>query len=182
MTGWYGNFDLIDLMAFAWFWLWWVGYTYFADWKAKNTHCLASVLHSLRVEWVNSMMRRENRVADASIIANLERNVSFFASASTLVLAGTLTALGTNDKIQLLAQWLPFVNTSSPFMWEFKLLLLASIFVYAFFKFTWSLRQYNFASIAVGGTPVVSNGRPFDAREEMISEKLAVVLSRAAYA
>ncbi len=182
MAWWMDSFSLIDIFAFAWFWMWWVGYTYFADSKAKNTDCLSSVLHQLRVQWVYALMRRENRVADASIIANLERNVSFFASASTLVLAGTLTALGTSDKMLVLAQWFPFIKTSTPLLWEFKLLLLASIFVYAFFKFTWSLRQYNFASIAVGGAPVITNGRAFDAREASLAEHVAIVLSRAAYA
>lgn len=182
MNWWQENFSLIDVFAFVWLWLWWVGYTYYADWKAQSTDCLVSVLHRLRVEWVNALMRRENRVADASIIANLERNVSFFASASTLVLAGTLTAMGSEDKMLVLAQRLPFVNASSQLMWEFKLLLLASIFVYAFFKFTWSLRQYNFASIAVGGAPVVGGEREFSLAEFEMSQQVAKVLSRAAYA
>lgn len=34
-----------------------------------------------------------------------------------------------------------------------KLLLLAGIFVYAFFKFTWALRQYNYACALIGAMP-----------------------------
>ena len=39
-------------------------------------------------------------------------------------------------------------------MWELKLLLLLAIFVYAYFKFTWSLRQFNLLSILIGGAPL----------------------------
>jgi uncharacterized membrane protein len=39
---------------------------------------------------------------------------------------------------------------------ELKLLLLILLFVYSFFKFTWSLRQYGFASVMMGGAPLPS--------------------------
>jgi uncharacterized membrane protein len=32
-------------------------------------------------------------------------------------------------------------------------LLLAIVFVYAFFKFTWALRQYNYVTIVIGAAP-----------------------------
>jgi uncharacterized membrane protein len=44
------------------------------------------------------------------------------------------------------------VMTTKP-LFELKLLLLTGIFVYAFFKFTWSLRQYNYACALVGAMP-----------------------------
>ncbi len=38
-------------------------------------------------------------------------------------------------------------------MWEAKILGLAVIFVYAFFKFAWSYRLYNYVAILVGAAP-----------------------------
>jgi uncharacterized membrane protein len=38
-------------------------------------------------------------------------------------------------------------------VWEAKILGLAVIFVYAFFKFAWSYRLYNYVAILVGAAP-----------------------------
>ena len=35
-------------------------------------------------------------------------------------------------------------------LWEIKIVLLVLIFVYAFFKFSWSIRLFGFASLLVG--------------------------------
>ena len=45
------------------------------------------------------MLLRDNKMADVALISTLERNVSFFASSSMLILAGLLTAIASSDKI-----------------------------------------------------------------------------------
>ena len=40
---------------------------------------------------------------------------------------------------------------------EFKILLMIVIFVYAFFKFTWAMRQFNFLSLMIGTAPAKSD-------------------------
>ena len=37
-------------------------------------------------------------------------------------------------------------------VWELKILLLVIIFVFAFFKLSWSIRQFGLASVLVGAT------------------------------
>lgn len=126
------------------------------------------------------MLGRENRVVDASLIANLERNVSFFASSTLLILAGILTVLGATDRVISLAEELPFAVKASKVAWELKLFLLMAIFVYAFFKFSWALRQYGFASVVIGTAPSPSAGKGCD-RDEF-SQGTGSVISRAAHA
>src|SRR5690606_6788833 len=48
---------------------------------------------------------------------------------------------------------IPFSDQSSRGEWETKILLLIVLFVYAFFKFTWSLRQYGLLMIMIGAAP-----------------------------
>jgi uncharacterized membrane protein len=48
---------------------------------------------------------------------------------------------------------LPFGAASSRALWEMKMLGLAIIFVYAFFKFAWSYRLFNYFAIMVGAAP-----------------------------
>ena len=45
------------------------------------------------------MLLRDNRIADANVIGNLERNAAFFASSTLIILAGILTALGASEPV-----------------------------------------------------------------------------------
>ena len=126
------------------------------------------------------MLTRDNRVGDAALLGNLERNVAFFASSTLLVLAGLVAALGSGEDIVAVTENLPFTMAVNEHGWETKLLLLAVIFVYAFFKFSWSLRQYGFASVLMGRAPM-----PEELSEEaalQFSTQAAQVISRAAQA
>ena len=48
---------------------------------------------------------------------------------------------------------LPFGIKTTAVQWEDKTMGLAIIFAYAFFKFGWSYRLYNYVAIMVGATP-----------------------------
>jgi len=48
---------------------------------------------------------------------------------------------------------LPFGIKTTAVQWEAKTIGLAIIFVYAFFKFAWAYRLYNYVAILVGATP-----------------------------
>ena len=52
---------------------------------------------------------------------------------------------------------IPFATQATTVEWEMKLLLMVVLFVFAFFKFTWSLRQYGFAAVMMGGAPMPSD-------------------------
>ncbi|MFC6672325.1 DUF599 domain-containing protein [Marinobacterium aestuariivivens] len=145
-----------NLLAMLWFLICFRGYMRYARLKSQTTACLASVMHLYRHEWMRHMLMRENRVPDTTAIANLERTVAFFASTTMLILAGLMTLLSARDKAISIVSEIPFAYPTGAGEWEFKLLVLLVLFVYAFFKFTWSLRQYGFASVMVGGAPLPS--------------------------
>ena len=48
---------------------------------------------------------------------------------------------------------LPFGIETSRAMWEVKTIGLAVIFAYAFFKFAWSYRLFNYVAILIGALP-----------------------------
>jgi len=170
-----------DVMALLWFLACWVGYTRYAKRRSATEVCLASVMHMYRREWMLQMMRRENRMADMSAISTLERNVSFFASSALVILAGVLTLLGYLDQAIVLFDDLPLAGEQTRLQWEAKVALLVVIFVYAFFKFTWSLRQVGFAAVLIGAAP--NPGAADVAKEEMrqAAERIARVVSMAAH-
>ena len=171
---------LHHLIAACWFVLCWAGYTRYAHVKGRTTPCLASVLHLYREDWMRRMLLRENRIADANVIGNLERNASFFASSTLIILAGILTVLGASDRAVSLLADLPFVQSASRGISEVKLLCLGVVFVYAFFTFSWCMRQYNFAAVLVGSAPMIGERHVTEQERKAFAERTARVISMAA--
>ncbi|AHY43276.1 DUF599 domain-containing protein [Stutzerimonas decontaminans] len=172
--------NLPHLIAVLWFVVCWVGYTRYAGWRGRDTACLASVLHLYRQDWMQRLLLRDNRIADANVIGNLERNASFFASSTLIILAGILTALGASERAVSLLADLPFAQPVSRGLSEIKLLCLAVVFVYAFFTFSWCMRQYNFAAVLVASAPMVGERNVSDQERKAFAERAARVLSMAA--
>lgn len=144
-----------EVLAFAWFFICWIGYSVFARRRAQTTDCISSVLHAYRKRWMLLMLQRSNRITDASLLANLERNVSFLASSAILVIAGLVTTLASVEKVHAMLLTLPFSDADlSPLQLQFKLTLLLLIYIYAFFTFTWAMRQYGFCAIVLGAAPI----------------------------
>lgn len=142
-----------DIIALIWFVALWVGYTTYADRQGPRSRSLRAVMHAYREQWMQQMLVRDNRVMDVNILRNLLQGVAFFASTTLFVLAGLLTILGSTDRAIEIARALPFAAKTSLLQWELKLLVLIVIFVYAFFKFTWALRQFNYCSTLIGAAP-----------------------------
>jgi uncharacterized membrane protein len=148
-----------DLISLIWFIVLWAGYTWYADRYARRKLSLRAVMHDYRYEWMQQMIKRDNRVVDVNILRNLLHGVAFFASATLLILAGLMTILGSTDKAIEIVRALPFAAKTTQVQWELKLLVLSVIFVYAFFKFTWALRQFNYCSVLIGAaSPVADDG------------------------
>jgi uncharacterized membrane protein len=145
----------LDVIAVIWFFMLWIGYTLFAKRRAKVVSCLSFELRRKRTDWMQKMLTRENKMADVGLISTLERNVTFFASSSLLILAGLLTAMSSAEKLSImlsnLVPWSTFTEGSV----QLKLLLLTFIFVFAFFQFTWSLRQYGFCGVLIGAAVAI---------------------------
>ena len=171
---------LLNVSAACWFFLCWSGFTRYATWKGRETVCLASVMHRYREDWMRRMLLRDGRIADASVVGSLERNASFFASSTLIILAGILTVLSASDRALSLLAHLPLVQQDSQGVSEIKLLCLAMVFVYAFFTFSWCMRQYNFAAVLVGSAPVVGECLADERERKAFASRAARVLSLAA--
>ena len=144
----------LDLVGIIWFFTAWLGYTWFADktkWQEKS---ITAVMNRYRFDWMLVMMQRDLRMVDTSIVGNILTGVAFFASTTILVIGGLMATLGAADAAMEVIAELPFAMPTSRTFWELKTLLLAGIFVYAFFKFAWSFRLYNNSSVLIGAAPL----------------------------
>ena len=133
----------LDLTAFALFVFSWFAYTLYADSGRRRTGSLLGTMNEYRHAWMQQMLTRDNRMVDSGLIGNLLRSIAFFANTSIFILIGLITMLGYRDDALTILNAIPFTAETSVVAWELKIFLLVVIFVYAFFKYTWSLRQYN---------------------------------------
>jgi len=149
------NIHYLDFFAILWFFVVWVGYSAFAD--RHQGESLVSSMHKHRVNWMNSMIRRDDRLVDIRIIASLLQSATFFASTSILIIGGLFALLGYGNKALELLNLLPFAEHMSLDMWIIKTLCLLLIFVFAFFKFTWVIRQFNYSIVLVISAPKLND-------------------------
>lgn len=171
--------DYLELIALTWFLVCWVGYAEYSRRKADDRPCLSNTLDLYREDWMRVMLRRENRISDASVVGNLERNGAFFASSCLLILAGIITALGYTQEVMEVFSTLPFGTLPSRAIWELRMVVLLVVFIYAFFKFTWSMRMYNFVSVLIGGAPPPGDTKISPAGREAFAQSAARVCNLA---
>jgi uncharacterized membrane protein len=142
----------LQIFSFFWFLSCWLGYSLFARKQAKKRNSLSSVLYRYRKEWVLKLSKSGMSEVDSDLLGSLERQVSFMASTSLLILASLVTVLSAASEDFMDMSSLQFVDDVSLEIVQMKLLLMILIFVYGFFTFSWALRQYGFCFILFGSS------------------------------
>ena len=130
--------DVLGLVVFLGSWL---TYAAFAARHERTAPSLHVRMDHFRREWMVRMIERENRMVDVGIMRVLSRNSQFFASTTMLVLGALIALTGYMQQALDLVSGLPFTVKGSARLLEVKILLLVVIFTYAFFKFSWAMRQ-----------------------------------------
>lgn len=155
------GFSNLDVIALAFFAASWVGYHYAVELGPHAAKTLNMRMNLRRARWINESMARENRIVDTQVMNGLQNGTAFFASTSLIAIGGTLALLQSTERVVAIFSDLPFVPVTQRAVWEMKVIGLAGIFGYAFFKFAWSYRLFNYCVILLGALP------PKDARNEI---------------
>ena len=143
----------LDLVALAGFILAWAAYGLVLEGTPHGRQSLSARMNVYREAWMRRMLARDMRMVDMQIMAALQNGTAFFASTSLIAIGGALTLLRSTEEIISVVSDLPFGIQTSRALWEAKTIGLAIIFVYAFFKFAWSYRLFNYVAIMLGATP-----------------------------
>jgi uncharacterized membrane protein len=146
-------FALPDLIALAWFLVAWIVYSIVIEKTAKGRETLNALMNDYRDEWMERMLARDMRMVDAQVTASLQNGTAFFASTTLIAIGGALTLLRSSEEMLTVIGAMPFGAPTSRLEWETKVMGLVIIFIYAFFKFAWSYRLYNYVAIMVGAAP-----------------------------
>jgi uncharacterized membrane protein len=145
--------NLLDATALAYFIAAWVLYARFVESSRFGRTTLNAMMHVQRMRWMERMLVRDVRIIDTQIMGSLQNGTAFFASTSLFAIGGALSLLRAADDVLRVFSDLPFGIQASRGLWELKVIGLTVIFVYAFFKFAWSYRLFNYAAILLGATP-----------------------------
>jgi uncharacterized membrane protein len=164
----------LDRIALAWFLVAWLGYGAIAH-SIQGKWTLNHRMFDLRRAWMHSMLGRDNRIPDASLLGSTMSSTTFFASTTMIAMAGVLGLLGKFDSIYEVLGELTYTVKTSRALVEFKILLLLIIFAHSFLKLSWALRQLGYCLALVGGAPIkVAPGE-----REVVANRSARVLTLA---
>jgi uncharacterized membrane protein len=147
------GFTPLDALSISFFLVAWLGYHLAVERTAGGQRSLNRLMKRYRYGWADQLPGRENRVVDTTINASLQNGAAFFASTSLIALGGVLTLLRSSDEV-LNALSLFTGEMPTRLGWEVKVVGLAVIFTYAFFKFAWSYRLFNYGAILIGAVPL----------------------------
>ena len=143
-----------DWLAIVWFFTAWTAYAWFARNQGLKRPSILLATNRYRHFWLLQATSRDPRVLDGIITQNLSSTPAFFSSTTIIIIIGGLFALlGTTDRASELVKEIPFAVQTSVLIFDLKVLLMIGIFVFAFFRFSWSMRQYPFAALLIGSLP-----------------------------
>ena len=159
---------IVDIAALVWFVLCWAVYFAYTKQRKMSRPSLLNAMDQWREEWALSLNTRSNRIMDSQVINGLVRKETFFASTTILILASSIALMGVGDSVNRLAENIPFAQPTPPALWGLKVTVLALIFVYAFFKFSWSIRQHSYSAILLGSIPDPDSCTPEKAKDHAL--------------
>ena len=148
---------LVDWLALGCFFVLWVGYALFAKRRAERDGSLIATTNRYRGYWMMQATARDPRMLDGLITQTMSQTPAFFSSTTLLIIGGLSALMGTTDRAAELVREIPFAQATPMLVFELKILMLIGIFTYAFFRFTWSMRQYTFVALIIGAMPSVED-------------------------
>ena len=158
----------------------WTGYIAFCRRLTRKGLGLVAIVSNLRLHWMKSYVNsaaESPRIAEAQVLNMLQNSVSFYITITIFVLAGLMAMFTSLDTVIVVLDQLPYQIENATITLPIKLLLLIVIFIIAFFRFSWALRQGRYYVIALFALPQKELSIH---NQKIIAEKLAKSLSIAA--
>lgn len=143
----------LDGAALAFFLAGWWFLGWLIDASPWHRHTLSAAMKMQRREWMRQMASRPVRLVDANIITGLQQATSFFASTALLAVGagfGLLTAADTI--IRAFEESVAHVRIDRAAFYV-KTAVLMALYAYAFFKFGWAYRIFNYSAVMLAATP-----------------------------
>jgi uncharacterized membrane protein len=144
------------------------------NWLGRGT--LNAQLHVVRLRWMRMSLdsHRENRVFDAILLGHLSASMSFFGSATLIVLASLLGALAGISGVHAALIRLAFFPAISLGLFTMYFASLTLIIAFSFFSFTYAIRKLGYTLAMIGG---LNEARSANAHSQVMIAQTALVLT-----
>jgi uncharacterized membrane protein len=134
---------------------------------------LSQAVADHRRRWILHSLKRDLKMIDTQIMAGLQNGTAFFASTSIFAMGGCFALLGATDQADAIFRDLPYFFHGGRAVFELKAGGLAVIFGYAFFKFGWAYRLFNYCTILFGGLPMSKEAEADPEAAALAADKVA---------
>jgi uncharacterized membrane protein len=164
-----------DYAAFALFVVAWLGYSWLTAGSGARLLPRLSLNQAMaehRKQWIYNSLRRDLKMIDTQILAGLQNGTAFFASTSIFAIGGCFALLGATEQVEAVFSDLAFVVYAGRTAFELKVVGLTFLFGYAFFKFGWSYRLFNYCTILFGALPMMQDTNADRAAAEAAADQV----------
>jgi uncharacterized membrane protein len=167
------DFDFMHLFAVVLIFAMWALYGPVLRVLGHGT--LTSQLHVVRLRWMNMMLRskRESRVFDGILLGQISSSMSFFGSATLIVLAGLVGALASINHVHASITQMAFFPPISLPVFTIYFATITVIMALCFFSFTYALRKLAYTLAMIGGLDEAPADKPQS--QVMISQTATVL-------
>lgn len=159
----------IGLLLFAWF-----AYPLFL--AVLGQRSLNSQLEMVRRQWLLGVIGRTNKPFDALLLGHIVNSVSFFGSATLLVLAGLLSALLGIESVHRTLEKLHLFESMSLELFVIQYLVVSFVIGLSFFSFIYALRKLVYLIALVGALPETPSD---DGTDDPLVNHAATVMTEA---
>lgn len=163
----------LDAFALSLFILLWWGFSLLTSGRQIiKRPSLTQLMNEHRAAWILNSLKRDWKMIDTQIISGLQNGTAFFASTTIFALGSCFPLLGATDQVKSIYAELPAFFQTGQTAFEPKVVGLAAIFAYSFFKFGWSYRLFNYCSILFGSIPMMDETSQRPEVSERIADKV----------
>ncbi len=145
------DLDLPRILAIALIFAAWAFYSPILKLIGRGT--LNHQLHVVRRSWMNMLLRthRDHRTFDGLMMGHIMNSISFFGSATLLVLAGLVGSLANVHDLHGVVSELKYMGPMSIELFTLYLAIVTLCLGVCFFSFVYALRKLAYTLAMIGG-------------------------------
>lgn len=155
----------------------WFGYSFFLRRFYKGS--LNDQLYSIRARWIVGALRRSSGPFDAILLGHIVNSITFFGSATMLVLAATATLVTSAGATHATVSQFYAHGAPSFGLYVLLLLVLNVTLAVSFFAFIYALRKLIYVIALVGALPDAPATPELLLQHDKMAEAASAVLSSA---
>jgi uncharacterized membrane protein len=139
---------------------------------------LNAQLHVVRLRWMRMLLEshRENRVFDGILLGHLTGSISFFGSATLIVVAGLVGTMASINRVHESMNGISFLPPISLPLFTIYFAVLTFIMAVSFFSFAYALRKLAYTLALIGG---LMEAKVSNAHSQVMMSQTALVLTEA---